>query len=195
MRRNKTRYLIGIDEVGRGPLAGPVIVAGVKINPKRKTHSPKLFDGIRDSKKLSPRQREVWYTKITGHPDVQWAVARVWPGTIDRINILQATLRAARRVHRMLSPEGAIPVLLDGGLFLPAHVRQETIIKGDEKIPVISAASIIAKVTRDRLMIRLHKKYPQYRFDLHKGYGTVLHREMIQKFGRCDMHRRSFSCC
>ncbi|MFY9463233.1 MAG: ribonuclease HII, partial [Candidatus Sungiibacteriota bacterium] len=85
-------------------------------------------------------------------------------------------------------------VLLDGGLFLPASsgVSQKTIIKGDEKIPLIAAASIIAKVRRDRLMLRLHKKYPEYRFDLHKGYGTALHRAMIRKYGRCEIHRKSF---
>lgn len=203
MARN--RCIIGIDEAGRGPLAGPVVVAGIKISLKFKVQSLKLLNGIRDSKKLSAKQREAWYARLTAHPDIHWAVARVWPRTIDRINILQATLRGARRVHRLLLSRSVPPlpfsygrtkmvvaVFLDGGLILPPGIRQQTIIKGDEKIPVIAAASVIAKVTRDRIMRRLHKKYPEYRFDLHKGYGTRLHREMIRTHGPCGIHRGSF---
>jgi ribonuclease HII len=118
---------------------------------------------------------------------------------IDRINIRRATLAGVLRVYRRLARasargDAAMPdhVMLDGGLFLPRGIPQETIIRGDEKVPVIAAASIIAKVTRDRLMRRLHKKYPEYRFDLHKGYGTALHREMIRRHGMSDIHRRSF---
>lgn len=195
--RNNEKHIIGIDEAGRGPLAGPVVVAGVKMTPRL---SRSFLRGIRDSKKLSAKQREEWYRRLTQHPKIAWAAARVSHTTIDRVNIRQAALRGARMVFTKLSLESKLSlvktplVLLDGGLFLPHHtgIRQETIIKGDEKIPVIAAASIIAKVTRDRIMRRLHKKYPAYRFDLHKGYGTKLHREMVLKYGRCEIHRKSF---
>jgi ribonuclease HII len=224
----KLRYIIGIDEAGRGPLAGPVVVGGVRLNLKNKIS--KLLSGIKDSKKLSAKQREVWFAKLTAHHEITWAVARVYPKTIDRINISRATNLGAWRVYRALSANNESgankrmerssannefetnkraekkcirkfvknslfvdgEVLLDGGLYLPKHIPQKTIIKGDEKIPVISAASIIAKVTRDRLMSRLHKKYPQYRFDIHKGYGTKLHRAMLKKYGRSEAHRKSF---
>ncbi len=210
--RNTTQYIIGIDEAGRGPLAGPVVVAGVRIAARNRRQAAGIFAGIRDSKKLSVKNREEWYAFLTMHSEIEWAVARVSPAVIDRINIRNAALLGARRVYAKLIPayagislagQGArgadisaprARVLLDGGLFLPhsAGIKQETIIKGDEKVPLIAAASIIAKVTRDRLMMRLHKKYPQYGFDRHKGYGTVLHREMIRQHGRCDTHRASF---
>jgi len=206
MNVNRPFSIIGIDEAGRGPLAGPVAVGGVRINVKRKAKNEKLwriFSGIKDSKQLTERQREKWFLFLTMHPELACAVALVWPRVIDRVNIRNATLLGAARVYRKLAgkktrgADESAPrahVLLDGGLFLPASmgVSQETIIKGDEKIPLIAAASIIAKVRRDRLMRRLHKKYPEYRFDLHKGYGTLLHRAMIQKYGKCEIHRRSF---
>ena len=191
--------IIGIDEAGRGPLAGPIVVAAVKVNAKYKRQNEKLLKGIRDSKKLSSRQREKWFVKITCDPRIQWAVARVWPKVIDRINISAAGNLGASRVYSRLSLErdsrlSLESVLLDAGLRLSPPIPHKAIIKGDEKIPVIAAASIIAKVTRDRIMMRLHKKYPEYRFDLHKGYGTVLHRAMIRKYGRCEIHRKSFRC-
>ncbi len=188
---NDPAAIIGIDEAGRGPLAGPVVVAGVKIHPAL---ARRLLVGIRDSKKLSVRKREAWYRLLTRHPAVQWAVARVSPAVIDRINISAAGNLGASRVYRRLCPKLSLGqrALLDAGLKLPPSIAQRTIIKGDEKISAIAAASIIAKVTRDRLMRRLHNQYPQYRFDLHKGYGTALHRAMIQKYGRCEMHRQSF---
>lgn len=188
--RKGLKNIIGIDEAGRGPLAGPVVVAGVLY--RGGTAFPKVLRGIKDSKKLSARQREEWFTRITACPDFAWAVARVSPVTIDRINILQASRLGARRVYAKLAPSNNVMAMLDGGLLLPAGVPQETIVKGDEKIPLIAAASIIAKVTRDRLMIKLHKKYPRYRFDLHKGYGTVLHRKFLVQFGPSPIHRASF---
>ena len=188
MRRNT--YIIVIDEAGRGPLAGPVVVAAIR--------APRAIGrilrrrGIRDSKKLSAKRREEWFQFLVAHPYVEWAVARVWPRIIDRINISRAANRAAFRVYKKLSGGRVCLALLDGGLRLPAYIPQKTIIRGDEKIPVIAAASIIAKVTRDLIMIRLHKKYPRYRFDIHKGYGTELHRALIKKYGRADAHRKSF---
>lgn len=195
---------MGIDEAGRGPLAGPVVVGGIRVS--RAMQRVFLRRGIRDSKKLSVKKREEWFRFLTAHPKIGWAVTSVWPEMIDRINISRAANLGARRIHRKLqrkyqkicyrnsfdTPLVFTPVLLDAGLVLPAHVPHEAIIKGDEKVPAIAAASIIAKVTRDRIMLRLHRKYPQYRFDLHKGYGTKLHREMMRQFGRCEMHRNSF---
>lgn len=209
---NKFVNVIGIDEAGRGPLAGPVAVGGVMIVTSDTRQATRMLRGIRDSKQLSEKQREKWFFFLMTHPQLQCAVAFVWPRVIDRINIRNATLLGARRVYAKLSlqcPKLSLGqqqarggdwspprALLDGGLFLPPSIcaSQQTIIKGDEKIPLIAAASIIAKVTRDRIMMRLHKKYPEYRFDLHKGYGTVLHRAMIRKYGRCEIHRKSFRC-
>ena len=232
----KRCYIIGIDEAGRGPLAGPVVVGGVMIGADILDRAPKMLKGIRDSKQLSAKQREEWFEFLTRHPKITWAEARVGHKMIDRVNIRQAANLGAHRVYaklcsQLLHPKlphpklslgqesiikirgkshiGANPklslgyggcgvdgifTLLDGGLSLSKNTPYEAIIKGDEKIPIISAASIIAKVTRDRLMVRLHKKYPHYRFDLHKGYGTRLHREMIKEWGRCDVHRQSFRC-
>ena len=183
--------IIGIDEAGRGPLAGPVVVAGVRVKDKSKKIKA-VLDGIRDSKKLSAKKREEWFLRLTRHSDIEWAVAIVPHTVIDRINIYQASLRGARRVCAALYRGENHLVLLDGGLFLAAGISQKTIIKGDEKIPAISAASIIAKVTRDRIMMRMHKKYPQYGFDAHKGYGTRMHRAMIRLHGSCPIHRQSF---
>ncbi|MBU6415143.1 ribonuclease HII [Patescibacteria group bacterium] len=187
--------IIGIDEAGRGPLAGPVVVGGIRINSKFKFQKSKFwkdFKNIKDSKKLSARQREAWFSKLTAHREILWAVARVYPKTIDRINISQAANLGARRVYKKLAGNRLLRTVLDGGLYLPKQIPSQTIVKGDEKIPAIAAASIIAKVTRDRLMLRLHKKYPQYRFDIHKGYGTALHRALIKKYGRSKAHRESF---
>ncbi|MBI3442453.1 MAG: ribonuclease HII [Candidatus Sungbacteria bacterium] len=189
--RKRRRKIIGIDEAGRGPLAGPVVVAGVLMSCQL---AARVLVGIRDSKKLSAKQREQWFDFLTGHPYIRWAIARVSPAVIDRINIYHAAQLGACRVYRKLAPKKDCHAMLDGSLHLPRHISHETIIKGDELIPIISAASIIAKVTRDRMMLRLHKKYPAYRFDLHKGYSTVLHREMIAEFGRCEIHRKSFQC-
>ncbi|KKS38481.1 MAG: Ribonuclease HII [Parcubacteria group bacterium GW2011_GWA2_42_14] len=216
----RPNFIIGIDEAGRGPLAGPVVVAGVLIATRGKRHVARQLYGIRDSKKLSAKKREEWFRKLTSNSKIEWAVAKVWPKVIDRINITNATNLGVRRVYKKLKLNKvasrlgsknknfivrACPVrnsisngacrehtLLDGGLKLPSHISFESIIKGDEKIPIISAASIIAKVIRDRLMIRLHKKYPKYRFDIHKGYGTKLHRKLLKKFGRSEIHRKSF---
>jgi len=203
---------MGIDEAGRGPLAGPVVVAGVKIRNAKVVK--RLFAGIRDSKKLSAKKREEWFSVLVSRPEIEYAVARVCPAVIDRINISRAANLAARRVHRKLSANNEsiankrirfshsqirkdslfadVKVLLDGGLKLPREITHKAIVRGDERIPVIAAASIIAKVTRDRIMLRLHKKFPQYRFDLHKGYGTRLHKEYIRRHGYSGVHRRTF---
>lgn len=185
-------FIIGIDEAGRGPLAGPVVVGGVKIVTRDLRHITRLLKGIRDSKKLCPHKREFWFKKLMQSPHIVCASVKISPRVIDTINIAQATNLGVRRVYERLSQGRSYYTGLDGSLYLLKHIPHKTIIKGDEKIPLISAASIIAKVMRDRLMRRLHKKYPQYRFDIHKGYGTKLHRELLKKYGSSEVHRKSF---
>ncbi len=184
-------FVIGIDEAGRGPLAGPLAVAGVKMKRGSRT-ARRALEGIKDSKKLSEKKREEWFAKIISNPNFSWAVSVLTPKTIDRINIARAANLGAYRVSQKLGQDDLCHVMMDGSLFLPSGILQSTIIRGDEKIPLISAASIIAKVTRDRIMRRIHKKYPQYGFDIHKGYGTTRHRYAIKKHGASSVHRKSF---
>lgn len=184
--------MIGIDEVGRGALAGPVVLAAMRASGRVRWHHP-ILGPIRDSKRLTPRQREIWFAYLTAHPSLEWRVAWLRPQTIDRINIAAATNLGARRlVERMLAKGEAGFVWLDGGLVLPEHIPHRSVIKGDERIPVIAAASIMAKVWRDRLMVRLARTYPDYGFDIHKGYGTRLHYECLRRAGPSKVHRRSF---
>lgn len=187
------RITIGIDEVGRGALAGPVVVGVVAVlGPMRWVH-PKLGQ-IRDSKKLTPRQRGVWFEHLTRHPKLTWRVASVSHTVIDRINISAAANRGALRAVKRLAVSGKpYFIWLDGGLKLPEEFPHRAIIRGDEKIPAIAAASIIAKVTRDRYMVRtLTKRFPAYGFDKHKGYGTRAHLAAIITKGVASIHRRSF---
>lgn len=190
------KFIIGIDEAGRGPLAGPVVVAGVLVK-KNIASRLKILKEVKDSKKLSPKKRDELFFCLANHPKIKWHFSAVWPTVIDRINIARATNLGALRLYKKLictepSSVHGYFVMLDGSISLPSHISHETIIKGDEKIPVISAASIIAKVIRDRIMLRLHKKFPQYRFDLHKGYGTKLHKSLLSIHGSSEIHRSSF---
>lgn len=187
----KQRIVIGIDEVGRGALAGPVVLAAVALTGRVRWVHP-VLGRIRDSKKLTPRRREEWFRHLAGHPRFTWRVASVGPKVIDRINIARAAERGALRLVKRRWPGRKFFVWLDGGLPLPCAIPHRTVIKGDEKIPLIAAASIIAKVSRDRMMTRLTKKHPIYCFHIHKGYGTRLHKEAIAEFGPCEAHRRSF---
>lgn len=182
-------YIIGIDEVGRGPLAGPVFVVGVKISVKLSRSS--IFSGIRDSKQLTEKQREKWFLLLTKNPEISWSVSRVSPRVIDRVNIRRATNLAVRRVHERLGGYRCFSAL-DGGLSLPEAAPHQAFIRGDERIPVIAAASIIAKVLRDSLMTRIDAKFPRYGFRRHKGYGTKEHMKALKKFGPIDIHRKSF---
>lgn len=195
----KKRWLIGIDEVGRGPLAGPVTVAAVA-TPFLKLETwnmkPYFFDGIRDSKKLSVLQREAWNKKIRGK--YLFAITSVSPQVIDKKGISFATKLAVSRCLSVLLKGfklqvSSFRILLDGGLHAPPEYKnQQTIIKGDERVPIIAAASIVAKVHRDRYMTRLAKKFPHYGFDRHKGYGTKMHREAVEKYGISEAHRITF---
>src|SRR3989338_7214515 len=184
-----SRWVVGIDEVGRGPLAGPVVVAG-----GAGWGAGGLGPGtgrIRDSKQLSSRQRQIIYTLITSNSAFCWAVVSVGPRIIDRIGIqVAAELAAAKAFLRLAIPSRL--VLLDGSLYLPNEYRQCTIIKCDEQIPLIAAASILAKVTRDRFMERQHARFPEYGFAAHKGYGTKVHYAALRRHGPCFLHRKSF---
>lgn len=174
----------GVDEAGRGPLAGPVCAAAV-ILPQGL-----VIEGLNDSKKLSEKKREMLYDKVT-ESALAWSVAFASEAEIDEINILQATFLAMKRAVEGL-PVKADYALIDGNRMPPLDINGETIIKGDSLSMSIAAASIIAKVTRDRLMLEIDKEYPQYLFSQHKGYGTALHYEMLEKYGISPVHRRSF---
>ncbi len=177
-------HICGIDEVGRGPLAGPV-VAGAVILPK---DCSLLY--LNDSKKLSEKKREELYEKIM-ETAVSVGIGYNTPARIDEINILQATYEAMREAVGNLSVKPDL--LLNDAVTIPEiEIRQVPIIKGDAKSISIAAASIVAKVTRDRLMVKYGEVYPEYGFASHKGYGTALHREAIKKYGPTPIHRKSF---
>ncbi len=177
--------IAGIDEAGRGPLAGPLVAAAV-ILPANFSH-----ELLTDSKKLSERTRDRLHAELTASPEVRFGVAIVCAGEIDHLNILRATHEAMRRAVAALSvaPDH---VLIDGLPVLPFPIPQTALVGGDGLSFSIAAASVIAKVTRDRLMIEHDAKFPQYAFARHKGYGTVLHLELLKKHGPCEIHRRSF---
>ncbi len=224
------RIIIGIDEVGRGALAGPVVLAAVSCSRPIRWAHPKL-GRIRDSKKLTPRRREAWCAYLRSHPAIRFQISRVSPAVIDRINITRAANLAALRLYyrfvggsQLLSVIARSPArsgttkqsrdkhaarllrsarndaaegqrflaLLDGGLRLPLHIHHRAITKGDERIPLIAAASIIAKVWRDRLMVRMAAAFPRYGFELHKGYGTRAHRRTLRRHGPSPIHRNTF---
>lgn len=204
------RFLLGVDEAGRGPLAGPVAV-GVVAVPEG-FDVAKEFPGVADSKKLSEKKREALYEMLEARGasgDARVRVELESAEVIDREGIASAVRRALARGVNALTECGSqfprsqtseIPlksdfdfhILLDGALRAPAEYAQETIIHGDVLVPLISLASIAAKVTRDRLMLELAKEYPEYGFDAHKGYGTKRHYDMLKKHGLCAIHRRSF---
>ena len=175
----------GVDEAGRGPLAGPVVAAAVILDPDRP------IDGLADSKKLTEAQREALYDAIVARA-LAWSVVEIAPAEIDRLNILQATLLGMRRAVETLDPPPD-RALVDGNRApdLPCPLR--TLVGGDALEPAISAASILAKVTRDRLMRTLHERFPGYGFDRHKGYPTADHLDALARLGPCAEHRRSFA--
>lgn len=191
--------IIGVDEVGVGPLAGPVVACAAAMPEfftlRNISGAVQEIQKLKDSKKLSQKQRENFLKYFEKERDVFWEIAGVSNTVIDRINIYEArqlaAKRAVMRLEKSLKRKADI-ILLDGRNILKIARRQEAIVKGDEKIALCAIASIVAKITRDGTMVRYHKKYPQYRFDLHKGYGTKLHYEMIKQYGPCPIHRRSF---
>ncbi len=185
-RANGARRVAGVDEAGRGPLAGPVVAAAV-ILPYPFDH-----DRLTDSKKLSPLRREAIYEALTSGADIAWAVGQASVEEIDEINILRATGLAMQRAVAALDP-APDHLLVDGRPMRGFSVAQTSIINGDGRSFSVAAASVIAKVTRDRLMLALHDQYPQYDFARHKGYGTAAHRSALAKHGPCPIHRRSFA--
>ena len=181
----KGKLIAGIDEAGRGPLAGPVVCACV-IMP---LDEDKLIDGINDSKKLTEKKREELYDKIIERA-IAYSIVEVDEKTIDRINILNATKQGMKRALDGLKAKPDV-VLIDA-VKLDTDLPQDNIIKGDAKSYNIASASILAKVYRDRLMKKLSVKYPQYNFAKHKGYGTKEHIENLKKYGKCELHRETF---
>lgn len=187
------RFVVGIDEAGRGPLAGPVAVGAVVVPFGKKP----LFSIAKDSKQLSSARREEIFKEIRAAKKLgtlDFAVSLVSAKVIDEKGIVFAIRRAIKNcLNKLAVPPHQTLVLLDGGLSAPDHfLFQETIIRGDQSEPIIGLASIAAKVTRDAYMIKIAKKYPNYGFEVHKGYGTVAHRSCLKKHGVCEIHRRSF---
>lgn len=192
--------VIGVDEVGMGPLAGPVIAAAVMI---RATTAKEIEDltalGIRDSKMLSEKKRESIFEALTAHPLVAWGHGSVDEKTVDEINVLQSGLRAMQGAvaHLCAQRKGIADerlfLCVDGTRIIPDIIaNQQSIIAGDAKVFSIACASVIAKVLRDRIMNDYAKQYPAYGFEKHKGYGTKMHFEMIAQYGLCPIHRKSF---
>ncbi len=180
----------GVDEAGRGPLAGPVAAAAVILNPDRPV------EGLADSKKLSASRREELARDVRASA-LAWAVAWADPAEIDTLNILAATMLAMRRALLGLSVTPDL-VLVDGNRlpnlrFGGRQLMGEAIVGGDERVAAISAASILAKTVRDRMMVELDRVYPCYEFARHKGYGTVVHRARLEEFGPCRAHRFTFA--
>ena len=179
------RYVAGVDEAGRGPLAGPVIAAAVILDPQNPV------SGLRDSKRLAPSRRETLYLEIT-RKALAWAVGRAGVEEIDCLNILQATLLAMQRAVVALNP-AAHYVLVDGNQCPRLDCPVEAIVRGDSTVAAISAASIIAKVTRDREMVEMDRRYPGYGLARHKGYPSSEHLLALQRLGVTPEHRRSYA--
>jgi ribonuclease HII len=184
LRRVGFVHVAGVDEVGRGCLAGPVVAAAVVLHPDRHVA------GVSDSKLVPALERERLFERIVGHA-VAWAVAVAEPAEIDSINIHQASLRAMQRAVLALAPLPDI-VLVDAFRIPDLPMAQRGVLHGDRRCSAIAAASIVAKVTRDRQMLDLHGRDPRYGFDRHKGYATADHLDAVARFGYSEVHRRSF---
>ena len=182
-------WVCGVDEAGRGPLVGAVVAGAVVLDP----NNP--IEGLKDSKKLTAARREIFYEQIMEKAKA-WGVGEASPAEIDEINILQATMLAMRRAIEDLTTRlGGWPdkALIDGNRCPELPIAAEAIVKGDAKEQAISAASIVAKVTRDHQMMALHELHPEYGFAQHMGYPTEAHFAALKQYGACDQHRRSFS--
>ena len=183
----------GVDEAGRGPLAGPVVAAAVVLPPAwLETGLPPVLRGLNDSKQLTEARREAFFTVLTRLPEIQFAVAAVDAATVDRINILQATHRAMNEALAQLAPAPE-HALVDGKPVKSLRFPQTAIVKGDARSYSIAAASVLAKVTRDRQAAEWDRAWPEYGFAVHKGYGTPQHLAALRQHGPCPIHRRSFA--
>jgi len=194
------KNVVGLDEAGRGPLAGPVTAGAVLLNSKFKIQNSK----VNDSKKLSAKKREELFKIITKNKNIKWGIGIVSEKIIDKINIKNAAELAMVRAIKNLNSKFQIPnsskyfLIIDGNNVKNLKLRTynlKLIVGGDAKVFSCAAASILAKVTRDRIMLRYHKKYPKYRFDIHKGYPTKLHLKLIKKHGISKIHRKTFKPC
>lgn len=184
MMREQYGVICGIDEAGRGPLAGDVYAAAVILKPDV------VIEGVNDSKKLTEKRRELLYDEIISKA-AAWSVATASVEEIDSLNILNAAMLAMKRAYEGLNikPDMA---LIDGNKTPDLDIKCSAVVKGDALSASIAAASVLAKVSRDRYMKKLAESYPQYMFEKHKGYGTTLHYEMLKKYGASDIHRKSF---
>jgi len=203
LRKKGLKFIAGIDEAGRGPLAGPVIAAATIVataktrNPKPETR--KLLKEINDSKKLSPKKREEIFKIIEKNPSIKWGIGKVSERVIDRINIKNAAELAMEKA--VVNLEKKIKRKIDFLIIDGNHLRNlklktynlKLMPKADEKVFSCALSSIVAKVTRDKIMLEYHKKYPSYCFDRHKGYGTKLHFKLLRKYGPSVIHRQTFN--
>jgi len=186
---NEYEWVCGVDEAGRGPLAGSVVAAAVILDPL------KPIEGLKDSKKLTAKVRDELFDIII-RDSKAWCIAEASAAEIDAINILQATMLAMKRaIEGLEKPLGRLPdkALIDGNRCPKVNIEMEAIVKGDSKVQAISAASILAKVTRDRDMQVLHEAYPMYGFNQHMGYPTPMHFDALKEFGPCPAHRKTFA--
>jgi len=192
------KFVAGLDEAGRGALAGPVVAAAVVIF-NCKLQIAKLKKEANDSKKLSPKKRGELYEIVINHPQIEWGIGSADHRIIDRINILNATKLAMKYAvkdlnYKLKKQNRKVEFLiLDGNFKINSALPQKTIIKGDGKVLSCALASILAKVTRDRIMEDYEKKYPHYGFSKHKGYPTLFHRKILKKLHPCKIHRKTFS--
>jgi ribonuclease HII len=188
------KFILGVDEAGRGPLAGPIVI-GVVAVPERFLVT-REFPGLADSKQLSPLAREKMFGLLQNRErdgDIKFCARRTSAKRIDTWGLTRAAASAiARGVHSIAPEPEGVYVYLDGLLKAPTEYAQQTIIGGDEAVPIIALASIAAKVVRDRMMTRLSKLFPEYGFEIHKGYGTKAHYAALEQYGPCAIHRRSF---
>jgi ribonuclease HII len=195
--RKGIKRVVGLDEAGRGPLAGPVVAAAISIIANCKLEILKFKD-LKDSKKLTPKKREDFYKIITKNPQIEWGIGIVSEKVIDKINIKNAAElameKALKNLERKMKKKADF-LIIDGNHINSKNLKSRSyklIVKADEKVFSCALASILAKVTRDKIMKRYSKKYPEYGFEIHKGYPTKFHLKMLKKYGPCKIHRKSF---
>jgi ribonuclease HII len=195
--------IIGVDEAGRGPLAGPVVAVAVRVDiSKIQKLKLKIKKLIQDSKKLTSKNREKIFRILINNPSIEWGKGKVSEKVIDKINIFEASKLAMKRAVKNLEKklnkkfsiygQGKSILIIDGNFKIDLKIPQKSIIKADEKVFSCQISSILAKVWRDRIMEKYHKKYPQYGFNKHKGYPTKFHLKMLKKYKACEIHRKSF---